>query len=320
MAEIPVSRLFRRLDDPFASVDDALKAVHGDFTAVKEKAYIIKFGDDGKPDEWEQIPGCAAITKEEDWDPMSVMGDRYGIIQYRTALDFLDDMIGEREVQIYAATTVDNGAKLHLIVKTPDAIELSPGEKFECFYTVSASHDGSGCLQVMCSPIHSVAQTVFTPTGRGVIKIKHTAKAEARVALARRMLGKLHFHFVDFGEKIREMAVVKLDDMQARDYFFSVMPDKDGSNNNTRVENIRNKMYDLFKHTGLVSHLGSCHGTLFGCFMAVQQYADYYKTVRRSIRRSELDAKIEARLSGDGAKLKAEAYNGALLILQKFGR
>jgi len=320
MSEIPITRLFKKLNNPFASVDEALEAVEGAFTAEKEKAYILKFDDDGKPVEWKQIPDCAAITKVEDWDPMSVMGDRYGIIQYKTALDFLDDMIGNQEVQIYAATTIDRGAKLHLIVKTPDAIELSPGEKFECFYTVSASHDGSGCLQAMCSPIHSIAQTVFTPTGAGVIKIKHTAKAEARVVAARKLLGRLHFHFNDFGVKIKEMAGIQLDDMQARDYFYSIMPDKDGSSSNTRVENIRAKMYDLYKTTGLCCHLGTCRGTLFGAFLAVQQYADYYKTVRKSIRRTELDAKIEARLSGDGAKLKAEAYSGALLIMQKFGK
>jgi len=319
MSEVPLTKLFKKLDNPFASVEDALKACNGDFTAGKESVYIVKFDDNGTPVDWKKVPHFASIVRQEEWEPMSIMKDRYGIIQYHDALDFLSDMIGNREAEIYGASTLDGGAKLHLIVKVPEFIELSPGEKYEYYFIVSASHDGSGRLQAMCSPIHNISQTVFTPVGRGVVSVKHTAKAEARLAQAKRLFAKLHHHFSDFGTTIREMVSIQLTDQQARDYFLSVLPKNDDGKRESRRENVRNHMFDIYKSVGLCCHLSSCSGTLFGCFMAVQQQADYYKTVRKSIRRNEVDAKIEARLTGDGAKMKAEAYSAALLLMKSFG-
>ncbi len=319
MAEVPLHRLFKRLQNPNATVADVLKEIGGDFTVEKEQHYIagvVRIPLWPPIPVFKKIPNTSAIVKKETWEPISVMGDRYGVIQYQTALDFLDDMIGNKEVEVWGAATLDNGNKLHLIVKAPEYIELSPGERFECFFTVSASHDGTGCLQAMCSPIHNVTQTVFTPrAGAGMIKIKHTKNAEARVATARRLFNKLHDSFVDFGENIVEMATITLTTQQATDYLHSVV-----GGDSTRAINIRDHIYDIYSTTGLCRHLPSCKDTLFGAFMAVQQQADYYKTVRKSIRMSEIDAKIEARLSGDGAKMKALAYSEALLLLKQFGK
>lgn len=311
---VPLSKLFKRLDDPYGSIDDALKAIGGDFEVEKRDVFIL---DDQEciTDEIHetQVDGYSAVVRRDTGVPLSVMGNRYGVVQYRSALSFLSEVIGNKQAEIYAGQVVEGGAKLHLIVKTPDFVELTPGERFDCFFTVSASHDGTGCLQAMCSPVHNISQTVFTPAGGGVVRIKHSAKVDARLAQAQRMFNKLHTHFVEFGEQVKDMCGITLTEQEAGDYFYSIV---DGES--TRAQNIREKMYDIFTTTGLCVRLPSCKGTLFGAFMAVQQYADYYKTVRKSIRRNELDAKIEARLSGDGAKLKAESFAMALAILRTF--
>ncbi len=319
MAEVPLHRLFKRTQNPAATIADVLKEVGGDFTVEKEDHYIMKMLHIPffpPIPLLKKVPGTSAIVKQEGWEPLSVMGDRYGIIQFQTALDFLDDMIGNREVEIWCAAVLDGGTKLHLIVKAPDFVELSPGERFECFFTVSASHDGTGCLQAMCSPIHNVSQTVFTPRkGRGVVKIKHTKNAKDKVALGRRMFNKLYDSWKGFGDNFEEMTNMTLTEQQAKDYFHAVI-----GGDSTRANNIKDHVWDIYKSAGLCRHLPSCKDTLFGCFMAIQQQADYYKTVRKAIRRNETDAKIEARLTGDGAKLKALAYSEALLLLQKFGK
>ena len=312
--QVPLSKLFKRIDDPYASIDDALKAIGADFEVEKRDVFVL--GNEVNPltnsPDPTDVSGYAAVCKK-DGTPLSVMRDRYGVVQYRDSVDFLSTMIGNRQAEVWAGSVVDGGAKMHLIVKTPDFIELTPGEKFECYYTVSASHDGTGCLQAMCSPIHNISQTVYTPTGGGIVKIKHTAKVDARLDQAKRMFDKLHKHFTEFGNNIKDMCGIKLTDQEARDYIMSVV-----EGDNKRAENIRDKVFDIYKSVGLCVKLPSCNGTLFGAFMAFQQYADYYKTVRKSIRRNELDAKIEARLTGDGAKLKAESFGMALALVRQF--
>ena len=317
LSKVPVHKLFKRLDDPYASIDDALKAVGADFEVEKVEIQST----DGES----TFPMEAGVRRKDNKVGLKVMGSRYGVVQYRVALDFLSDIVGNREAEIYAGRVIDNGAKLHLIVKTPDFIELSPGERFDCYFTVSASHDGTGCLQALCSPVHNISQTVYTPVvqvreGRsvpGIVRIKHSAKVEARLGTAKAMFAKLHRHFEEFGEQIQDLAGISLREQEARDYFLSIIPDS-GGKNNTRADNIRNKMFDIYKTVGLCRNLPSCKDTLFGAFMAVLQYSDYYKTVRKSIRRSEIDARIEARLTGDAAKLKAEGFAFALKLAREF--
>jgi phage/plasmid-like protein (TIGR03299 family) len=316
VSEVPVHKLFKKLDNPQATVADALKEFGADFE-VKKRPVFAKLDPipgkvySGNEEELAEVPGYASVVKD-DGTPLSIMGDRYGIIQYRTAFDFLNSLIGNRQIEIYSGACVEEGAKLHIVVKTPDYIEIAPGERFDCFFTVSASHDGTGCLQAMCSPVHNIAQTVFTPMGRGVVKIKHSAKVEARLATANRMFASLHRNFIDFSGNIKDMVGIQLTDQEVRDYFLSVV---DGDSK--QAENTRKKLHTIYL-TGLTSKLSSCTNTLFGAFMAIQQYADYYKTVRKAIRRNETDARIEARLTGDGAKLKAESFSMALAIVRNF--
>ncbi|MHC4278170.1 MAG: DUF932 domain-containing protein, partial [Planctomycetota bacterium] len=221
MSEVPVHKLFKKLDNPQATVADALKEFGADFEVKKQPVFIA--GDNPcVVDDYTEVPGYASVVKD-DGTPLSIMGDRYGIIQYRTAFDFLNSLIGNRQVEIYSGACVEDGAKLHLVVKTPDYIEIAPGERFDCFFTVSASHDGTGCLQAMCSPVHNIAQTVFTPMGRGVVKIKHSAKVEARLATANRMFASLHRNFIDFSGNIKDMVGIQLTDQEVRDYFLSVV-------------------------------------------------------------------------------------------------
>lgn len=308
---VPMGKLMPRLENPSATVADALEKIRCNFEVTKEPVFVMVENAEGKllPT---LVPGHRAIVKDDN-TPIAVVGDRYGIIQYEKAVDFLNQLVADRKVQIYGGCSTDKGARMHLLVKVPDTIELSPGEKFDCFYTVSATHDGSGCLQAMCSPIHNVSQTVFTPTGKGVVRIKHSVNAELRLKQAERMFAKLNHHFVDFGRTVKDMVGIKMREQQARDFFFSLV---DGDHK--RSENVRNKLFDIYAFSGLCRNLSSCKDTLFGAFMAVQQYADYYKTVRKSIRRDELDAKIEARLTGDAAKMKAESFSMALAIVQQF--
>lgn len=308
MSHVPLTKLFKKIDNPYGSVDDALKAIGADFEVEKRSVYISD-----EDDNYRSIPGYASVVRRDTGVPLSIMRSRYGVVQYREALGFLNEIIGNNKAEIYVGEVVDGGAKLHLIVKTLSFIDLGGGEKFEFFFTISTSHDGSSGIQTMCSPIHNLSQTVYTPTGKGVVKLKHSANVTARLALANRIFSNMEAYFHSFGETIKDIVGINLTDQEAQDYFLSVV-----EGDSTRAQNTRNKLFDLYKSTGLCINLSSCQGTLFGAFMAIQQYADYYKTVRKSIRRSETDARIEARLTGDAAKMKAESFSMALAIVRQF--
>jgi phage/plasmid-like protein (TIGR03299 family) len=311
MTHVSLPSLFKGLKNPKDTLE-ALQQMAADFVADKRDVYFLDDG--GEP---VKIENFAAIVNTNEMHGLSVMRSRYGLVQYRDALDFLSEAVANGSATFEGGRATDSGARIHIAMKAAKSIELGPGDRIDCYYTVSTSHDGSNCITAMCTPIHSALQTVFTPLNDGVMKIKHTARANERLTKARRMTTRMHEFFTKYEGHFKDFVQTNLNDQEARDYFRMLVPETDGPNK-VRSENIRDKLYDIFKLNPLLRGLPSCQGTLFGAFQAAMIYADLYKTVRKSKIRNELDAKLESRLNGDGARFKAEAYAASLQIMRMF--
>lgn len=308
---VPVTRLFKGLKDP-RSIEEALEQMGADFTAEKRDVYFI--GDDGEP---VKVDHQCAVVNLENMQGMSIMRAKYGLVQYSDALSFLSDAVANGTAEFYGGRATDGGARVHIVMKATEFMELGPGERVECYFTVSTTHDGTGQIMAMCTPIHSVLQTVFTPLKDGVFKIKHTVKANQRLQQMSRVANKMHVFFESYQESFRSFIGCNLTHQQARDYFFMLCPDSDGPNK-TRGENIRNKLFDIYTTNPILRGLPTCRSTLWGAFQAAMVYADQYKTVRASNIRSEVDAKLESRLNGAGAQFKAEAFAACIEIERMF--
>ena len=311
MTHVSLPSLFKGLKNPKDTLE-ALEQMAADFVADKRDVFFLD--DDGEP---VKIDHFAAIVNTNEMHGLSVMRSRYGLVHYKDALDFLSEAVANGTAVFEGGIATDSGARIHIVMKATKSIELGPVDRIDCYYTVPTSHDGSNCITAMCTPIHSKLQTVFTPLKDGVMKIKHTVRANDRLIEARRMTNRMHEFFDKYEENFRAFANTSLDDRQTRDYFLMLVP-KTGGPNKARSENIRDKLYDIFKMNPMLRSLPSCRGTLFGAFQAAMIYADLYKTVRKSNIRSELDAKLESRLNGDGARFKAEAYATSLEIMRMF--
>lgn len=303
MPDVPVCNLFKPLKDP-KDIQEALSQIAADFEADKRTVYCKD--DDGNEI---TIPHYAAIFNKESKQGMSVMRANYGLVQYSSALAFLSEAVANGTAEFYAGRATDGGARLHIVMKASRYVEIAPGESVECYFTVSTSHDGSNKITAMCTPIHQRTQTVFTPLGDGIISVKHTARATENLARARFTVNKMNEFFDTYIDHFKDFVSCTVSDQQARDFFLAL---EEGDS--TRAKNIRDRLYDIFKMNQTIRGSSATRGTLFGCLMAAMVYADSYKTVRKSKIRSELDAKLESRLTGAGALFKAEAYSTCLQL------
>lgn len=315
MSNVPFLRLVRR-NTGAKTIQELLEQHEWDFN-VSKRTMFIRVKDENDQDKYIEVPNFAAVTRDDSDDPLSVNGARYGVVQFREALDFLNEIAGDGRGEFYYAAMVDGGAKMHVIMKTPDFIELKPGERIDCFFTVSTSHDGTGTMSAMCTPIHNLSQTVFTPTSSrkgidtGVCSVRHTAHAKRNMDDAAKVMRYVTAFWTEYSDTVSKLANTRLSDSEARVYLRGVI-----EGNHTRSKNVREKIETIYKTNPVCRNH---YGNLFGIFLAVQIYADMYKTVRRSITgRNEVDARIQARLEGDGAKTKAEAYATAKRMFRLF--
>jgi hypothetical protein len=302
MLNIPLTTgIFTRTSDP-ENLDKILQQIGADFTAIKTPAFDLMVDDNDKIIHQINPFMCNIKHKEADRIIGAASTD-YGIVQYREAVAFLKDLMEKNEARVPLASLTFGGARLHLLATTDEVLELPGGDKISCFFSVSTSHNRTLSMTVSCTPVHDSSQTIFTPLDNGVIKIRHTVNAEERIRQAKHTLSKIKDFWRKHTDTFDRLANTRCDNERTVLFLGEAI-----EGDSTRVKNTRDKITDIFQH-GPTSSLPSCKETLFGLVIAVQIYADYYKSIRENkFGYSEIDVRIESRLTGDGARLKADSF------------
>lgn len=184
----------------------------------------------------------------------------------------------------------------------------------EKYLLLSNSHDGSGSVQVMFTPIRVVCQNTLNVALKSrlrSINIRHTANIGERVKEAQETLGIMSQQFSIFEEASRKLATVQVTSKTLKDYVVStglipkVQDEKDQS---SRAANIMQQLSNLFEN-GKGANLPGAKGTLWGAFNAVTEYVDHY-------RGPQLAKRAESLLYGSGANIKQEAFEQALALVK----
>ena len=297
----PIRGLLKSVSDA-TTVQDVLEAIGANFTAEKRDIYYeCVNGDKIRYDR------AKVIVNKDTEEGISICSDGYGIVQYVDAISFLNSLVVEGKARFDTAGITDRGARLHVIMKADDYVDIGNGEKIDFYFYVVTSHDSTASICTMVTPLHNLTQTVFTPIDNGVVKFKHSRNVNERMKKAANIYTKMNKEWQEYSDNFKNWVKVQLNPIQLDSYFKMVCP-----GDTKQAENTRAKLVDIFRG-GALSSLNSCKGSLWGAFMAVQQFADFYKTTKKSSKgRSEVEARIEGRLSGAAARQKATAYGMAM--------
>lgn len=297
MIRVPVLGLLKSVSNA-TNVNEVLETVNANFTAEMRP---VHFKD--SEGNFKLYPKSSVIIRTDTQQGLSVCSNNYGIVQYSEALAFLNAVVSTKEAAFYSAAVTDNGARLHVVLKANDYIEISDGEKVDFFFYVVASHDQTASVCTMVTPVHNLSQTIFTPLDNGVVKFKHSKYVHNRMNKLKNIYVTMNNEWKSCTEQFKTFATIKLNGDQINSFFRSICP-----GDSKQAEHTREKLVDIY-HTGPLSSLASCKESLWGAFMAVQQYADFYKTTKKSSKRTDTESRIEGRLIGSAARQKAFAYS-----------
>lgn len=294
------------------NTQEILEKIGGNFEVEKRPSAYPCTSKDNLPYLYKNIRRYSTIVRKDNEIGLSVVGEDYGIVQYRDAISFLDQVMDKKSIRFDSGWVIDGGAKLYILLNGSEAINLGPNEAIQAAFMVSTTHDGTGAIRISATPIYTPLKSIITPFGKAQIKIKHKSRVEQRINLSKMAIERLFNYFEQNRDSFADLTTVNVTEIDAKSYFNSLIESE-----STRAENIRNKLYDIFLTSPITSSLVSCKGTLFGCFMAVVQYADLYKIVRKSKIRNPEEARVLSSLDGDGAKMKADALSFALRIMAR---
>lgn len=261
--ELAWHRLGKRFDSDGITIEEAFAACNADFEVSKQPVVAltpqmvadIESGVYINPEELKAqvIAGKKATMRLDTNYPFGVVSDSYGIVQNSDAFKFIDQLVGgnltgtEQKPIIDAAGLLGNGERIFVTAKFPETIELGRNDMIETYVVFTTSHDGTGSVSAMVTPIRVVCNNTLNLALRqnsGRINFRHTSGVMGRLDLtneenaknAFRTLNLVSVYETEFKQALEELKRIKLSDTKALDLVRQALMPSD--------------QYQLFKQTG----------------------------------------------------------------------
>lgn len=270
--------------DGAITAEEALKGAHADFNVslqpvvaiTPEMETLIANGESIPAEELKKmLIGNRMATMRTDYNEvLGVVGDGYGVVQNREAFNFIDILtngeLGSNTPTIECAGVLGKGERIFITAKFPESIAIGKDDIINNYVIFTTSHDGSGAVTCLLSPIRVVCQNTLNMAFRennGRVSFKHTRNVSQRIDLtnevnakhAYRVLGLYNTYMDVFKAKIEKLAQTKLEDKWVDDILaqtilpedsYKIFKDSDFGINadgiSTRSQNSFNAIKDAF--------------------------------------------------------------------------
>lgn len=292
-----------RLDSP-ATAEEALAAAGLNWEVRKVPLKL----DVGLP-----VSSHVAIVRNDTCDILGVVGNRFEPLQNKDAFRFFDAVVGEKLAIYHTAGALGKGERIWILAKLPGTIKVIGEDVIEKYLLLAHAHDGSLRLTMLFSPIRTVCSnslnaSLSLKTERRATA-KHTKNLGLRIGEMRETLGIVNGLYERLGEMSRHLVGAKMNEKQFAEYAKGVLDVKAEGELSTRTKNMLEEVSGLFGQ-GRGLELAGVRGTAWAGYNAIVEYVDY----RRS--RTD-DSQFNSSLFGEGAQIKAKAFESALAFAGK---
>jgi phage/plasmid-like protein (TIGR03299 family) len=318
VGETPWHGLGKKLEAAATSAE-AIKAAKLDWTVKKSPAMVATAKGS------KVIPGKFAVLREDSQMPLGVVGERYTPLQNAEAFSFFDAVVGLKEAIYHTAGALGEGEKVWLLAKLPGEVKVVGHDISEKFLLLTNSHDGSGSVKVLFTPIRVVCQNTLNialsaKEDSFSFSMRHTPGMGLKVEQAQEALGIVNQRFDIFQEAARKLATVDLTKKAVADYFARVANRygeapklAKGEEQNPRTKAMLDEMTRLFEQ-GRGAELKGAKGTAWGAFNAVAEFVDYYRPTVGSTNFEVRAGRADSLLFGTGKAMKQRAWDEALAL------
>ena len=137
---------------------------------------------------------CATMIEENNHF-LSVVGSKYGVVQNSKAFEFIDLMTSgtlgaEQTPVIETAGILNDGARMYVTAKMPGKffIDGDDGDGIDDYILFTNTHDGSGAVMALFTPIRVICQNTLNAAIRGAqnkVAFKHTLNVNDKLEFTR---------------------------------------------------------------------------------------------------------------------------------------
>ena len=267
--------------DAHITTAEMLKSAHLDNWNVSLEKVTVPSG-------YRTISDAFMVTRTNPFDGgtdvLAMVGDRYKVYQNEELFAFGDNLT-DGGAEWESAGSIKNGRQVFGSLVVPREFVLDAqgaNDKTRTYLLVTTSHDGSAAIQACITPVRVVCQNTLNMALHGAkqqFKVRHTQRAEGRVAEAQRVLGLTNSYMDEFEVMAKQLFETSITDAEFDKIIATAYPIADDATAGAKT--MHSNKIDLIKAIYLNSPTcETIKGTAWGALNALTERIDWFRNPR----------------------------------------
>lgn len=260
------------------------------------------------------IEGRKALVRSDTQECLSIMSDRYQIVQPGAVLEFYRDLVEGSRFTIETAGSLKGGQRVWALARGNLDLRIQGQDLIKPYLLLATSCDGTmstvadfTTVRVVCQ--NTLSMAVGSNGSKAGIRVPHSTQFDADAV--KRELGLVDERLDTFGQDVNTLAERQVSDAEMIEYFINLYAKFDENHEVKNENNLKRITAELIEayRSSPGSHFKSAQGTAWGLVNAVTNYEDYTARARSN------ENRFNSGQFGDGAKRKAKAFEAALELV-----
>lgn len=280
---------------------------------ILESPVHYSTGDSSGLDPMLSFPQHKVLFRSDSKTPLSVVGERYKVVQPREILEFYRDLTEKSGFELETAGVLKGGRKLWALAKTGQQGTLSGDDRTEGYVLLATACDGSLATTAQFTSVRVVCNNtlaVSLDNARTAVKVRHSTTFDA--AEMKKRLGISVSAWDEFMYRLKTLSERRVQHAEAERFLRTVFaePASREHPDAPRVnERAAARTQALFDGDGRGAELPSSRHTAYGLLNAVTEFVDHERRARSA------DYRLDSAWFGQGAALKQKALEQATALV-----
>lgn len=256
------------------------------------------------------FPEQKVLFRSDTNAPLSVVSQRYQVVQPREILEFYRDLTKVSGFELETAGVLKGGKKFWALAKTGQSTALKGNDVTNGYVLLATACDGTLATTAQFTSIRVVCNNTLAVAlsgGCSAVKVPHNTTFDAQAV--KKQLGISVSSWDQFMYRMKTLSDRKVKPKEAQNYFLRVFTDQEKAPVGLTNERSMAKALELFDGRGRGSELDSAKGTAFGLLNAVTEFVDHERRAR------SVDNRLDSAWFGQGANIKQKALEQAWLMV-----
>lgn len=253
------------------------------------------------------------LFRSDNKRPLSVVSDRYQVVQPRDVLEFYRDLTEISGFELETAGVLKEGRKFWALARIGKEAELKGGDLVKGYMLLATSCDGTlattatpTTVRVVCNNTLTIALNEAT----AAVKVPHRSAFDPDAV--KRRLGIAVSQWDGFMYRMKSLAGRKVKPLESASFFRRVLGAPVGQlapGQAAVQERAVKRVQELFDGQGRGAELSSAKGTAWGLLNAITEYVDHERRARSQ------EYRLDSAWFGNGATVKQRALEQALELV-----